>query len=115
MANSQGHRLKLWKGGLQSVLNEKGLTMSWVCKQLLLRILTCPSLLLCSCTQRLCQTNSASEIQESLQGIRHRCQLLGIEPPILVTADNCCHIRNAVNKALPDTDVVLDVYHFLMR
>ncbi|KAH8977453.1 hypothetical protein EDB92DRAFT_1808695, partial [Lactarius akahatsu] len=56
-------------------------------------------------------------IQESLEGIRHRCQQLEIEVPVLVAADNCCQIRNAVNKVPPDADIVLDVYHFhfLMR
>ncbi|KAH9001813.1 hypothetical protein EDB86DRAFT_2827581 [Lactarius hatsudake] len=93
IANSQCQCSKPWRGGLLSVLNEKGLTMSW----------------------RLCQTNAAAEIQESLEGIRQRCQQLGIEVPVLVAADNCCQIRNAVIKVLPNADVVLNVYHFLMR
>ena len=75
----------------------------------------CDSLLFCGCAQRLCQTNAAAEIQESLEGICQCCQQLGIEVPVLVAADNCCQIRNAIIKVLPDADVVLDVYHFLMR
>ncbi len=69
----------------------------------------------CGRAQRLCQTNAAAEIQESLEGIRQCCQQLRIEVPVLVAADNCCQIRNAVIKVLPNADVVLDVYHFLMR
>ena len=65
--------------------------------------------------QRLCQTNAAAEIQEALNGITRRCEELGTEVPIIVTADNCCQIQSAVHKALPHADVVLDVYHFLMR
>ena len=30
IANSKGNRSKPWKGGLQSLLTERGLTMSWV-------------------------------------------------------------------------------------
>ncbi|KAH9001853.1 hypothetical protein EDB86DRAFT_2827611 [Lactarius hatsudake] len=72
-------------------------------------------LLFCGHAQRLCQTNAAAEIQESLKGIHQHCQQLRIEVPVLVAANNCCQIRNTVIKVLPNADTVLDVYHFLMR
>ncbi|OBZ65128.1 hypothetical protein A0H81_14885 [Grifola frondosa] len=33
----------------------------------------------------------------------------------MVVVDNCCHVRGAIVKVFPNTRVVLDVWHFLMR
>ncbi|KAH8997640.1 hypothetical protein EDB86DRAFT_2828745 [Lactarius hatsudake] len=57
------------------------------------------SLLFCDCAETL----PAAEIQESLEGICHRCQQRSLK------------LENVVHKALPVVDVVLDIYHFLMR
>ena len=65
--------------------------------------------------QRLCQSGSAEEITEILKGYTRRCEELKIPLPEMVVVDNCCHVRNAIKKALPKTLIVLDVYHFLMR
>jgi hypothetical protein len=65
--------------------------------------------------QRLCQTASADEMSEILEGYKRRCELLRVPYPEMAIVDNCCHVRNAITRVLPDTHVVLDVYHFLMR
>jgi len=65
--------------------------------------------------QRFCQTASAAEIEEVLEGIKKRCLELGVPLPELVVVDNCCHVRQTVTKVLPDAHVVLDVFHFIKR
>ena len=96
------------------MLNERGLTLNWVW---IIIDQSHPPLLTANviATQRLAQTNSPTEIQEALDSVNRRCDELGVERPVIVTADNCCHIRNSVSKSLPHAEVVLDVYHFLMR
>jgi len=44
-----------------------------------------------------------------------RFKELGIDLPEMLVVDNCCHVRNAVLRAIPTICVLLDVYHFLMR
>jgi hypothetical protein len=65
--------------------------------------------------QRFCQTASADEITELLEGYKRRCEEMEILPPEMVTTDNCCQVRRAILKSIPETRVVLDVYHFYMR
>lgn len=50
-----------------------------------------------------------------LLGVKRRCGELGISDPCIVTADNCCAVRTAVEAAMPDTKVVLDIFHMQMR
>ncbi|KAK7679209.1 hypothetical protein QCA50_017787 [Cerrena zonata] len=85
--------VRVMKGGLLTILNEESENLTW----------------------RLCQTQSPVEITEALDGLRQRYQTLGISLPISATADNCCHIRSAILKALPETRVLLDVFHFIAR
>jgi len=54
-------------------------------------------------------------VRQVLSGFKKRCETLGAPLPEILVADNCCHIRNEVAKHLPNTDVSLDVYHFMMR
>lgn len=35
--------------------------------------------------------------------------------PIIAVVDNCCDVRNFLVRGIPDLEVVLDVYHFMMR
>lgn len=65
--------------------------------------------------QRLCQTQANGEIEELLGGIRERCNALGVQGPEMVVVDNCCHVRRAIERALPNAKAVLDVWHFIMR
>jgi hypothetical protein len=65
--------------------------------------------------QRFCQSASPAEAAEVLDGLNKRCTLLGIPPPGLAVVDNCCTVRNHLQKANPRLEVVLDVFHFLMR
>jgi hypothetical protein len=60
---------------------------------------------------------SFKEITELLAGIRRRHEVRGAALPSLITADNCCQVRNAVHapEALPDSKVMLDVRHFKQR
>lgn len=50
-----------------------------------------------------------------LDGLKKRCVLLGVSEPELAVVDNCCQVRGHLNKSMPNLEVVLDVYHFLMR
>lgn len=52
---------------------------------------------------------------EALNGYICCCKILGIAEPAMVIVDNCCQVRKAVLKALPEVHVALDVYHFMMR
>ena len=65
--------------------------------------------------QRLCQSLSPVEAQELLDGLKRRCIALGVPEPEMAVVDNCCAVRNQLQKAMPDLQVVLDFYHFLMR
>ncbi|OBZ68323.1 hypothetical protein A0H81_11830 [Grifola frondosa] len=33
----------------------------------------------------------------------------------MAVVDNCCHVRNAIQREFPEISVVLDVWHFMMR
>ena len=66
-------------------------------------------------SQRLCQTQANGEIEELLGGIRECCNALGVRGPEMVVVDNCCHVRRAIERALPNASTVLDVWHFIMR
>jgi hypothetical protein len=52
---------------------------------------------------------------EVLEGIKRRCEELGMELPSMLVADNCCQIEKEAHKAMPDIQICLDVYHFMMR
>jgi hypothetical protein len=47
--------------------------------------------------------------------LKRRCIALGVPEPEMAVVDNCCAVRNKLQKAMPDLQVVLDFYHFLMR
>jgi hypothetical protein len=65
--------------------------------------------------QRLCQSLSPVEAQELLEGLKRRCIALGVPEPEMVVVNNCCAVHNQLQKAMPDLQVVLDFYYFLMR
>ena len=50
-----------------------------------------------------------------LSGLSHRLVCLGLPPPEILMADNCCQVRNSMQKVFPNIDVMQDVWHFLMR
>ncbi|KAJ6460701.1 hypothetical protein C8R47DRAFT_1226202 [Mycena vitilis] len=90
--DSKAHT-RVMKGGILSVLNELNQIISW----------------------RFCQSGSASEIVELLQGLKTRLDALGVPYPEMVTVDNCCHVKTQILSVIPDIRVLLDVFHFLMR
>jgi hypothetical protein len=63
----------------------------------------------------MCQSASADETTELLEGYADRCKILEIAPAKTAVVDNCCHVRSKIKKALPDINVVLDVWHFQKR
>lgn len=65
--------------------------------------------------QRFCQSASPAEAEEVLQGIKLRFDELGVASPEMVVVDNCCQVRTHIVRAIPDSQVVLDVYHFMKR
>lgn len=40
---------------------------------------------------------------------------MGVALPIIAIVDNCCSVREYLLRGIPDIEVVLDVYHFMMR
>ncbi|KAF9475045.1 hypothetical protein BDN70DRAFT_814702 [Pholiota conissans] len=61
-------------------------------------------------------SGSPSEAREMLLGIGSRHDFLKRERPLVVVVDNCCQVREFILAGLgPDTIVILDVYHFIMR
>ncbi|PIL30528.1 hypothetical protein GSI_07228 [Ganoderma sinense ZZ0214-1] len=86
-------RVRSHLGGFVSILNQKSQPISW----------------------RLCHSQSQVETQEMLSGLSTRLHCLELPPPEIMTADNCCQVRNTALKVFPDISVVQDVWHFLMR
>ncbi|KAJ7635469.1 hypothetical protein DFH06DRAFT_675131 [Mycena polygramma] len=81
------------KGGILSMLNELNEIVAW----------------------RFCQSASPVEMYEVLTGLKKRCEELGVPFPQMFVADNCCQIEKEVRRALPDIQICLDVFHFMMR
>ena len=65
--------------------------------------------------QRLCQTKANAEITKLLMGVRRHHEALDLPMPEMMVMDNCCQVRWAVESALPETDCILDVWHFIAR
>ena len=99
------------KGGILSGLSERNMIIAWV--RTIYSIL--PYHPADAMMQRLCQSGSPVEAQELLEGLKSRCIVLGVPEPEMAVVDNCCSVRNQLTKAMPDLQVVLDFYHFLMR
>lgn len=55
------------------------------------------------------------ELKAALDGLKRRCEEIGVPPPKIVVADNCCQVWSSIHQALPDADVLLDVWHFVIR
>lgn len=54
-------------------------------------------------------------MSELLDGIARRFATLDIAQPSMAIVDNCCMTRTAIQRALPRTEVKLDVFHFKQR
>ncbi|KAK6971771.1 hypothetical protein R3P38DRAFT_3297859 [Favolaschia claudopus] len=93
VVDSSKARTKLMKGGILSMLNELNEIIAW----------------------RFCQSASPAEMFEVLLGIKKRCEELGVELPSMLVSDDCCKIEKEAHKAMPDLQICLDVYHFMMR
>ncbi|EGO27694.1 hypothetical protein SERLADRAFT_367262 [Serpula lacrymans var. lacrymans S7.9] len=95
VADTSGGRInmKLMKGGLLSIINKQNEIVSW----------------------RLCLSQASAKIQETLDGLKLRYKKLGADLPEMIVADHCCHVQAAINVSMPGTQVVLDVFHFIMR
>ncbi|RDX47536.1 hypothetical protein OH76DRAFT_1456744 [Lentinus brumalis] len=50
-----------------------------------------------------------------MRGLYNRHVSLGAPMPEMFVADNCCHVRSAIQKVFPGAHVCLDVYHLLGR
>ncbi|KAL6306293.1 hypothetical protein BKA93DRAFT_816419 [Sparassis latifolia] len=81
------------KGGILSVINEDNEIISW----------------------RFCHTQQGLEIEETLVGLKGRLKLLGEPDPSMAVVDNCCHVSKFIQRPFLDTQVVLDVWHFIKR
>ncbi|PIL36312.1 hypothetical protein GSI_01975 [Ganoderma sinense ZZ0214-1] len=55
------------------------------------------------------------EAQEMLAGLSNCHSILELPLPEIMTADNCCQIRNTAERIFSDIDVVQDIWHFLMQ
>ena len=65
--------------------------------------------------QCLCQTKANAEITKLLMGVRRHHKALGLPMPEMMVTDNCCQVCQAVESTLPETDCILDVWHFIAR
>ncbi|KAI0337548.1 hypothetical protein BDW22DRAFT_1307512, partial [Trametopsis cervina] len=54
-------------------------------------------------------------LEELLKGVICRYYLLNVDLASQLIADNCCHIRGAVEHLILDTYIGLDVWHGLRR
>jgi hypothetical protein len=55
------------------------------------------------------------EAQEVLDSIKEHCLKLGVPLPEMAVVDNCCSVQNFLVRSIVGLEVVLDVYHFMMR
>ena len=110
LTDSHCRKSRELRGGILSMLNEKGEIVAWVC---LLGNVWCPQT--DGFVQRLCQTKANAEMTELLTGVRRRHEALGLPMPEMMVTDNCCQVRRAVQSALPETDCILDVWHSIAR
>jgi hypothetical protein len=116
VVDTSGTHSRLMKGGILSALSERNLIIAWV--RAVISLIPKPSkyIHLTQCRpQRLCQSGSPVEAQELLEGLKRRCIALGVPEPEMAVVDNCCSVHNQLTNSMPDLQVVLDVYHFLMR
>jgi hypothetical protein len=113
LTDNQCRRSKELRGGILSMLNEKGEIVAWVCLPFHPDVVRCPQT--DKFIQRLCQTKANAEMTELLTGIRRRHEALGLPMPEMMVTDNCCQVRRAVQSALPETDCILDVWHLIAR
>ncbi|KAI1781611.1 hypothetical protein LXA43DRAFT_1105626 [Ganoderma leucocontextum] len=86
-------RSSIFNGGLHTAVNQKSLIIAY----------------------RWCLTLLHSEIGEMLFGVKRRFELLNVDNPWAVVVDNCCHFRNIIMKVFPETVVLQDVWHVIMR
>lgn len=103
-------RTKLFKGGILSVINKRSEILGWVSNKVFLYLIEGLKRHQCFCLSA-----SPDEITEFLQGYMRRCQMLRVAPPEMVIIDNCCNMRNAIQKAIAGVPVRLDVHHFVNR
>ncbi|KAG2140098.1 hypothetical protein DEU56DRAFT_941924 [Suillus clintonianus] len=87
ITSREKQKLKVLKGGIISLMNENGEIVGW----------------------RFCHGQSNAEISELLEGLKTRCEALGVPPPEVFVADNCCHVRSAVDIVFPDATMKLDL------
>ncbi|KAI1797610.1 hypothetical protein LXA43DRAFT_1126227, partial [Ganoderma leucocontextum] len=65
--------------------------------------------------QRWCLTLLHSEIGEMLLGMKRRFEVLNVDNPWAVVVDSCCHFRKMILQVFPETVVLQDVWHLIMR
>jgi hypothetical protein len=100
------------KGGILSAINKEGEGLTWVRQTSIPWYLGTYLLLK---LQRYCMSASPAETRELLQNIGKHHDILGVTKPMAVIVNNCCQVRRYVVEGLgPGTDMVLDVYHFMM-
>ncbi|KIJ12147.1 hypothetical protein PAXINDRAFT_15062 [Paxillus involutus ATCC 200175] len=96
LTDANRQKSKELKGGILSVINEE-------------------NEIVIVAVQRFCQTRANAKITELLEGLKRHHDALGVTPPEMIIADNCCQVRSAVKAVFPQTDACLDVWHFIAR
>ncbi len=107
-------RTNIMKGGILTCIDENNCIDSWV-RQFRASVILTMTYLLTLRRQRLCQSQANAELEELLRGIYNRHVDLELPMPEMFVADNCCHVRNAIQKIFPGAHVCLDVFHLLGR
>ena len=113
LTDSHCRKSKELRGGILSMLNEKGEIVAWVHLTCCLDNVWCPQT--DEFVQWLCQTKANAEMTELLTVIRRHHEVLGLPMPEMMVTNNCCQVRHAVQSALPETDCILNVWHFIAR
>ncbi|EGN93399.1 hypothetical protein SERLA73DRAFT_156341 [Serpula lacrymans var. lacrymans S7.3] len=112
VATKQKAQIRMLKGGILSVVNKRNEIIAWVGHDFYdFGTASLPQII----CQRLCQSQSNTEIEELFVGLKHHYNELGIALPEMVIADNCCHIHSAVLRVMPDAQLGLNVFHPIMR
>ncbi|TFY77528.1 hypothetical protein EWM64_g6486 [Hericium alpestre] len=86
-------RTKVMSGGLTTAINEHTESMFW----------------------EMSRSQAHAQLIHMLHGYVRRCKIQDIPLPEITVVDSCCHFRSAILEAMPNTQVVLDTYHFMMR
>ncbi|TFY81311.1 hypothetical protein EWM64_g2701, partial [Hericium alpestre] len=93
VTDSKHKQTKVLTGGLTTAINEHTETMFW----------------------EMSRSQANAQLTNMLKGYVRRCKIQGVPLPEIAVVDSCCHFCSTIVEAMPNTQVVLDTYHLMMR